>query len=44
MQDTVANVLIIVFVIVPLVLLVWFLMNAMGVAWRLQTLVLSLPF
>jgi hypothetical protein len=44
MQDQVASVLILAFVIVPIVLLVYFLMDALAIAWTLQTLLVSLPF
>jgi hypothetical protein len=44
MQDLVTNVLILAFVIVPIVLLVYFLMDALGIAWQLQSLLVSLPF
>lgn len=44
MHEEVANVLILCFVIVPIVLLVYFLMDALGIAWRIQSLLVSLPF
>jgi hypothetical protein len=44
MQDEVAYVLIVAFVIVPIVLLVYWLMDVLSVAWGIQSLLVSLPF
>jgi hypothetical protein len=44
MHEEVANALILCFVIVPIVLLVYWLMNVLGVAWTIQSLLVSLPF
>lgn len=44
MQDEVAYVLITVFVILPLVYLVYLLLTALGNGWALQSAILSLPF
>jgi hypothetical protein len=44
MHEEVANVLILCFVIVPIVLLVYWLMSVLGLSWTIQNLLISLPF